>query len=82
MKHFLMFSLVIFVAACSPRQEPLNIAGGTYLGYQHIYFFDRTNRNEMSTEKLNALIARFNDYKNIQAGGPVLQRCDAQEGGV
>jgi len=165
MKHFLMFSLVIFVAACSPRQEPLNIAGGTYLGYQpffltqeillcdtcpqssnfiggrpmnlhmlpstttvlrlfqaeeldgvlltlgeaitlhqqsaananvvfsgasidlprslsDIYFFDRSNRNEMSTEKLNALIARFNDYKNIQAGGPALQRCDAQEGGV
>lgn len=47
-----------------------------------IYFFDRTNRNEMTIEALNALIARFNTYKNIPAGEPILQRCDALEGSV
>src|SRR5690554_5640385 len=79
MKHFLMFSLVIFVAACSPRQEPLNIAGGTYLGYQPFFLTQEILLCDTCPQSSNFIGGRPMNLHMLPSTTTVLRLFQAEE---
>lgn len=73
MKMLPVVVLASLVLACTPRQEPLNIGGGTYLGYQPLFLAAQMQQCETCTDNAGFIGGKPIEFKALQSSSSVLR---------
>ena len=79
MKLFSTIALIWLVAACTPRQEPLNIGGGTYLGYQPLFLAAATLQCPTCSDNTRFIGNKPIEFRTLQSTSSVLRLFRARE---